>query len=49
MSEDEVGHYAIQKRQYLVQKATDTFCESELSDSFERDDNDDDNDDIVLF
>ena len=26
--------------QYLIQKATDTFSESEFTDSFERDDND---------
>ena len=43
MSDDETGHYAIQKRQCLIQKATDTLSKSEFSDSFERDDNDDNN------
>ena len=37
MSDEEAEHYAVQKRWYLIQKATNTFSDSELTDLDHRD------------
>ena len=43
MNNDETEFYAVQKRWYLIRKITTAFNDSELRDSFENNNNEEDN------